>query len=259
MIFTGNQAGSRKTDSQRFSGVRDEGGKASVRRLVIILAALMMLATLCGNFGAAEAAVPDEMIPFSRDPAAMEKAAASVVRLEVFNGRGEQIGSGSGFAAFEPAVLVTAAHVIVNMEYMIATRDDGATFQIEKAFGSDTGADIALCALPEDAGVPPLQWAAGEPARGEAVVAIGSQFGLINLVTVGNVCGRWDAGGIRWILFTAPVSGGSSGGPLLNDEGLVTGVITGTYDKGQNLNLAVPYETVAALMGTNDNRGGTLK
>ena len=228
------------------------------RRTALILAALMMT-VLCGCAGIAEGKLPEAGTPFSRDPAAMEAAAASVVRLEVFDNRGDRIGTGSGFAAFEPAVLVTAAHVIINMEYMIATKDDGTTFRIERVFEANTDSDIALCELPEDAGLPPLQWAEGEPARGEAVVAVGSQFGLINLVTIGNICGRWDAGGVRWILFTAPVSGGSSGGPLLNDEGLVTGVITGTYDKGQNLNLAAPYETVAALMSINDNRGGTSK
>ncbi len=186
-----------------------------------------------------------------------DRLAASVVRLEVYNKYGERIGTGSGFAAFEPAVLVTAAHVIVNMDYMIATKDDGTTFRIEKAFEADTESDIALCILPEDAGIIPLQPAGREPARGDAAIAISSQFGLINLVTMGNVCGRWDAGGVRWILFTAPVSGGSSGGPLLNDEGFVTGIITGTYDKGQNRNLAAPIEAAARLNGTDINGGGT--
>ena len=222
-------------------------------RILALFLILFSIACLAG------AGTAEDTLSGTEEAGRYDRLAASVVRLEVYNKYGERIGTGSGFAAFEPAVLVTDAHVIVNMDYMIATKDDGTTFRIEKAFEADTDSDIALCILPEDAGIVPLQPAGRGPARGDTAIAISSQFGLINLVTIGNVCGRWDAGGVRWILFTAPVSGGSSGGPLLNDEGLVTGVITGTYDKGQNLNLAAPYETVAALMSINDNRGGTSK
>ena len=217
---------------------------------------LLLAAVIAAGCVAAET---EETVPFSRNPAAMEAAAASVVRLEVYNDRDVRIGTGSGFAAIEPGVLVTAAHVIVNMAYMIATKDDGDTFRIDRVFDADVDADIALCALPEDAGLAPLQPGRDDPRRGEPIVAIGSQFGLINLVTMGNVCGRWDTGKVSWILFTAPVSGGSSGGPLLDDDGCVIGIITGTYDKGQNLNLAAPWDAAVRLYGTNSNEGGTSR
>ena len=58
-----------------------------------------------------------------------------------------------------------------------------------------------------------------------------------------------EPGGTDWILFTAPVSEGSSGGPLLNGNGEVIGVVTGTYEKGQNLNLAAPIAAASALLG----------
>ena len=223
-------------------------------RTAILLVLLLLMTIITG--AAAESPLGTG---FSRNPAVIETAAASAVRLEVFDKDGNGIGTGSGFAAFEPAVLVTAAHVIVNMDYMIATKDDGTTFRIDRAYDADTDADVAICELPEDANITPLQWSKEAPARGEPATAIGSQFGLINLVTMGNVCGRWEAGGVNWILFTAPVSGGSSGGPLLNDEGNVMGVITGTYDKAQNLNLAAPYEAAAKLYGTDNDEGGTSK
>ncbi len=177
----------------------------------------------------------------------IEQWADSVVRLEVYDDKGERIGVGSGFAAFEPAVLVTASHVIVNMKYIIATLDDGTTFRVYHAIDADEDADVAILELPGDANLKPLSCLETDPVRGETVTAIGSQFGLLNLVTVGNVCGRWETKQVNWILFTAPVSSGSSGGPLLNENGEVTGVITGTYDKGQNLNLAAPVARARAL------------
>ena len=177
----------------------------------------------------------------------IEEWASSVVRLEIYDAKGDRIGTGSGFAMGEPAVLVTACHVIVNMEYMIATRDDGSILRMDHVIDVDEDADVAICELPEDAHLASLPAASADPFRGDPVTAIGSQFGLVNLVTLGNVCGRWEAMGTDWILFTAPVSEGSSGGPLLNENGEVIGVITGTYEKGQNLNLAAPATKASDL------------
>ena len=173
--------------------------------------------------------------------------AASVVKLEVFDSKGNRVGTGSGFAAFEEPVLITARHVIVNMDYMIATKDDGTTFRIDHIVEADEASDLAICELPEDAGIKALPLSNEEAKRGVSVIAIGSQFGVNNLVTMGNVCGKWDSENATWILFTAPVSGGSSGGPLLNEKGEVIGIVTGSYEKGQNLNLAAPVSKLRAL------------
>jgi len=44
--------------------------------------------------------------------------------------------------------------------------------------------------------------------------------------------------------FTAPISSGSSGGALLDMFGRLVGLITAGFDKGQNLNLAVPSQII---------------
>jgi S1-C subfamily serine protease len=46
--------------------------------------------------------------------------------------------------------------------------------------------------------------------------------------------------GIRKIQFTAPISSGSSGGPLLNERGEVVGITAQTLTSAQNINFAVP-------------------
>ncbi len=193
--------------------------------------------------------VPEERNDtFLSDPESIEKAAASAVRLEVFDANGDKIGTGSGFAIGDPVVLVTAAHVIHNMAYMTAWRDDGTSFRIDHASVADTDADIAICPLPEDAGLKALPVATSRPLRGEEILVIGSQFGLTNLVSKGNVCGMWKAQEADWILFSAPVSAGCSGGPVLNNQGQVTGMVMGTYEKAQNLNLATPADKILELL-----------
>ena len=176
-----------------------------------------------------------------------EELAASVVKLEVFNENGDRIGTGSGFAAYDESILITARHVIVNMDYMTATRDDGTTFRIDRTIETDDKSDIAICALPEDAKLVPLKFAEELPNRGTDTSVISSQFGISNLVTKGNICGYWETNESTWIMFTAPVSGGSSGGPLFNEDGQVVGIVSGTYEKGQNLNIAATSKAAIDL------------
>ena len=184
---------------------------------------------------------------FSDNPLAMERAAQSVLKVEVYDAWNQKIATGSAFAAFDPPVLVTACHVIVNMNYMLVYTEDGAFYRVDGLLNLNEDTDVALAKIPPGLEIQPLPWSEAPPLRGEKATAIGCQFGIINLITLGNVSGRWKTAETEWILFTAPISGGSSGGPLLNDRGQVIGVIVGAYDKGQSLNLAAPVEAVRDL------------
>ena len=78
--------------------------------------------------------------------------------------------------------------------------------------------------------------------KGEKVVAIGSPDGLINTVSDG-VFSRYDESG--FLQMTATIWHGSSGGALLNDEGLVIGVTTAGLEAG--INFATPIEYAEKL------------
>lgn len=170
----------------------------------------------------------------------IDTVAASAVRLEVYDEKDSKISTGTGFVYGEPAVIVTSAHVIVNMDYMIATMDDKTSFRVDSAaVYIDREKDIAMYTLPADIEIPALKKAGNIPSRGDPVITIGSQAGLVNLVTTGIVSGTWESEGLEYLIFTAPVSSGNSGGPLIDSEGNVMGVIIGTYDKAQNLNIAL--------------------
>ena len=79
------------------------------------------------------------------------------------------------------------------------------------------------------------------------MVAIGSPAGLRNTISIGNISAFYTQGGKDWIQFTAPISSGSSGGALFNDEGEIIGITTATYASAQNVNLAVKVEEVIKL------------
>ncbi len=170
----------------------------------------------------------------------IDALASSVFKLEVYDSKGFKTATGTGFVYGDPKVLATSAHVIVNMDYMEVTRDNGETFKITaKASYADKDKDIALFKLPSDVDLPALKLKEEIPPRGTPVFTIGSQAGLTNLLTTGVVSGTWNDKGTDYLLFTAPVSGGNSGGPVFDCDGNVVAVVTGTYEKAQNLNIGL--------------------
>jgi S1-C subfamily serine protease len=75
---------------------------------------------------------------------------------------------------------------------------------------------------------------------GDQIYVVGNPEGLEGTFSQGNISGIRRMKGIGYLQISAPVSHGSSGGPVLNKSGGVIGVVVGSFVKGQNLNFAVP-------------------
>lgn len=82
---------------------------------------------------------------------------------------------------------------------------------------------------------------------GSKIVAIGNPKGLEGSVSEGIVSGIRDEEGLSIIQITAPISPGSSGGPLFNEKGVVVGITTATIRNAQNLNFAIPAKYLKTL------------
>jgi S1-C subfamily serine protease len=74
---------------------------------------------------------------------------------------------------------------------------------------------------------PMLTLASYPPARGSWVMAYGSADGYMGSVAIGNLINFDEYGDL---MMTANISGGNSGGPLVDNEGNVFGVNTWTYN-----------------------------
>jgi hypothetical protein len=84
---------------------------------------------------------------------------------------------------------------------------------------------------------------------GEAIYAIGNPEGLEGTFSQGIISSIRKVGADKLLQITAPISPGSSGGPVLNIKGEVIGVSVATSAKGQNLNFAIPSNYLMALLG----------
>ena len=83
---------------------------------------------------------------------------------------------------------------------------------------------------------------------GEPVYAVGNPHGLEGTFSQGIISSVRKVGTDRLLQITAPVSPGSSGGPVLNGRGKVIGISVATFRGGQNLNFAIPSNYLTALL-----------
>ncbi len=122
---------------------------------------------------------------------------------------------------------------------------------VATAFAEAFSKQSDLVVLPRIAEPPAtLRLASGVPAVGERIVVIGAPEGLANTVTDGIVSALRAIGDQKLLQISAPISHGSSGGPVLNLHGEVVGVSVMMLTDGQNLNFAVPAAEVRALAGS---------
>jgi S1-C subfamily serine protease len=127
---------------------------------------------------------------------------------------------GAGFLV-APDLVVTAAHVVegadtVSLESGAATPERLRGMVIHR----DEVEDIAVIQLASSPSVPVLDLSDEIPVRGEVVYAVGSPIGQL-VASRGVVVESGPAG----IEATTPVDPGSSGGPLLAQDGSVLGVV----------------------------------
>ncbi len=180
-----------------------------------------------------------------------EVAAASVERraqrvtVRVRSLGCEQFGLGSGFVLAD-GVVVTNRHVIEQPREVTVNTWDGRSFAAEVT-GVATDTDLALLQL-EDAGDLPVAELRTAPVqRGEEVFAVGYPGGGPAQVSPGRVLGMVDGTVLgepaEVIRVEVEIALGSSGGPLVDRDGLVVGVVF-AVEVDAGVGLAVPVETL---------------
>jgi len=172
----------------------------------------------------------------------------SVVLLVMEDERGQAVALGSGFFVREK-VIASNFHVVEKAARGYAKLvGQKMKYNIAGVVGLDSKHDLVLLAV-EDTSAPSLKLGDGSKvAVGDTVFAVGNPQGLEGTFSQGIVSGirQFDADSLLQI--TAPISPGSSGGPVLDSEGKVIGVAVATFKGGQNLNFAIPAKHVDELL-----------
>lgn len=171
----------------------------------------------------------------------------SVVLITADNGKGHRSSLGSGFF-IKDDLIVTNYHVVKgSLRIRVKLVGQRDTYNVRVVTAS-SAKDLALLRVIGIHATPLSFGDVSQVAIGDAVYAIGNPEGLEATLSQGIVSGIRQSGGNRYFQISAPISRGSSGGPVLNTSGEAIGVAVGALRTGQNLNFAIPVSEVTALM-----------
>ena len=203
---------------------------------------VVYLLTVLVSYSASQADVAD----------VVKRSSDAVVLIVISNSAGQETALGSGFLVSADGEIVTNYHVIKEAHSAVVKLSNGAFFPVSGVLATDADKDLAIIKV-NGKNLPFLSLGDIEKLHvGDHVVAIGSPLGLEGTVSDGIVSAVRDVAKMKWIQTTAPVSHGNSGGPLLDMNNHVVGVITWgvNLELGQNLNFASPCSEVQALLVT---------
>jgi hypothetical protein len=174
----------------------------------------------------------------------------SVVLLVMEDGSGQPLSLASGFFLTRDTV-ATNAHVIQGASRGYARRiGDKVKYDVRSILAIDQARDLVILQLDKGVGAPLKLGDSDALGIGDDIFAVGNPQGLEGTFSQGIVSGIREVSGTAILQITAPISPGSSGGPILNAQAEVVGIAVATFRGGQNLNFAVPVKYLAALMTT---------
>ncbi|HIK14522.1 MAG TPA: trypsin-like peptidase domain-containing protein [Leptolyngbyaceae cyanobacterium M33_DOE_097] len=177
------------------------------------------------------------------DPATLyQRSSPAVVSISAPDGKASKYGS--GFIADPRGFILTNYHV-VGKNQRVAVKLANGSIYTGVVVSRSAQVDLALIQIRPKKTLPSLNIQGVPPRVGQKAYAIGDPRGLERSLSDG-IISRIDRSGL--IQFTATASFGSSGGPLLNEDGQVIGIVQGG-NPGTNLNFAIPAAAINSLPG----------
>jgi len=177
------------------------------------------------------------------------KIRPSVMTIRVSGRDGDAIGLGTGFVIDSTGLIATNFHVI----------DEGRPFTIETAAGkqlqvlsveaSNRVSDLVLLRVdPGNETLTAIEFAAPNSCeQGTRVLAFGNPLGLEGSVVEGIVSAQREVDGRPLLQLAMPVEPGNSGGPLVDLDGRVHGIINMKSAIDVNLGFAIPIDQLVTL------------
>jgi len=158
-----------------------------------------------------------------------------------------EVGFGSGFF-IAPNIIATNLHVIKgSSDAYCFSNLSNRKYKIDGYVAVDKINDLILLKV-KQYNRPAIRIATKAPKIGQSIYVIGSPKGLPASISNGIISGIRYFDSIEVIQITAPISSGSSGGPVLNSEGQLVGVSYSQLKEGQNLNFAIHKNSLKNLM-----------
>ena len=189
----------------------------------------------------------------------VQQSTDAIVRIEAGDAKsGEKLGT--GFILDKTGLIATNLHVVAGSSEIKVKLHDGTPYQVMQIEGIDPGRDLAVLRIKPTKPLATVRLGDSDAmSAGDQIIAIGNPLGVFDysvssglISQVRPVCDakedRCPPGGLTLLQISAPISQGSSGGPLFNQFGEVVGITTLIVAQGQSINFAVPGNYLKPLV-----------
>jgi hypothetical protein len=172
------------------------------------------------------------------------KSTVSVLTFDKFS---QPLGQGSGFIIGDE-LIATNVHVMKGCSSAsVFMNGNEKKYSVKGYVAIDKNNDLVILKVQGLQG-DNLELNSDEiPEIGERVFAIGNPKGFEGTFSEGVISGIREISANQILQITAPISPGSSGGPILNSDSKVIGVSFASFTSGQNINFAIPIKYLSKL------------
>ena len=203
----------------------------SVRTILILSLAICLSITTVGLAFEDVSSIAKEILP-------------GTVLIQTYDMSGRALGQGSGFFVSEKGDIVTCYHVLKGYSSANVTTLDKKEYRVKNITAINKTNDLIKISLSTtDHDFNSLKLNTTPFEVGQEIIVIGGPLGLENTVSNGIISAIRD----NRTQITAPVSPGSSGGPVVNMKGEVIGIVAAQMKVGQNLNFAIPSYLISTM------------
>lgn len=204
-----------------------------------MLAAALLLVALAVPVASADEPASDPVAAVeAHQQALFDRVAPSVVFIS------DGHGFGSGVVVSSDGLLLTNRHVVGDEDLVQVVLRDGSTHEglVEARHGD---LDLALVRIAAH-DLPVLPWADLRSLRvGSWVASVGHGSGGIWSFTTGMVSNIYPSGSERPVFQTQiPLNPGSSGGPIVDRDGEVVGLVVAGMESSNSINFAIQGDVV---------------
>ena len=172
-----------------------------------------------------------------------DRSIDSVVTVVSLDQEGDIMMTGTGFYVKGQYLIATNNHVIEKAKRIKIVTSKNSEHEIFDVCIQSKREDIAILRATFSAA--PIILTPLIRRIGDEIIAIGSPMGLPGSLSTGVVGALRDYEGLSYYQITSPISPGSSGGPILNNQGQAIGMTTFYIKDAQNLNFAIPSNRIS--------------
>ncbi len=214
----------------------------NVRPLIVVAIALFACASLVP-------AVAEEAAGVELSVEALtEQVRKSVVVINSMGRDGERQGMGAGFVISADGLVATNFHVIGQGRDIRVQLSGGREVGVTEVHASDRALDLAVLRI-DATDLTPLELGNSDDLKqGQSVVALGNPRGFKYSVVSGVVSGVRTVDDRPMVQLAMPIEPGNSGGPLVDRQGRVQGIITMKSAVTNNLGFALTINLLKPLL-----------